>query len=52
MHQISSVFGFMFDVHILQDKKTSKQTMEYRSKQMQVLQHGDSKDIDASDSSK
>ncbi|XP_063819320.1 zinc finger MYM-type protein 1-like [Pseudophryne corroboree] len=48
MNQISSVFGFLYNVHSLQNR-TSQQIMEDCCKLEQALQHGDSKDIDASD---
>ncbi|XP_063788893.1 zinc finger MYM-type protein 1-like [Pseudophryne corroboree] len=48
MKQISSVFGFLYNVHSLQNR-TSQQIMEDCCKLEQALQHGDSKDIDASD---
>ncbi|XP_063797832.1 zinc finger MYM-type protein 1-like [Pseudophryne corroboree] len=48
MNQISSVFGFLYNVHGLQNR-TSQQIMEDCCKLEQALQHGDSKDIDASD---
>ncbi|XP_029767716.1 uncharacterized protein LOC112121922 [Terrapene carolina triunguis] len=46
MQQISSVFGFIYDVHSLQNK-TPKQIMEHCLNLEQALQHGESKDIDA-----
>ncbi|XP_063788817.1 uncharacterized protein LOC134944173 [Pseudophryne corroboree] len=48
IHQISSVFGFLYNVHGLQNR-TSQQIMEDCCKLELALQHGDSKDIDASD---
>jgi hypothetical protein len=48
MHQISSMFGFLYNIHSIQNR-TSEQTMEHCLKPEQALQHGDSKDIDASD---
>ena len=48
MQKISSVFGFFYDVHSLQNK-TRKEIMEHCLNLEQALQHGDSKDIDAVD---
>ena len=48
MQKISSVFGFLYDVHSLQNK-TSKEVMEHCLNLEKALQHGDSKDIDAVD---
>uniref|UniRef100_A0A0B7BN73 HAT C-terminal dimerisation domain-containing protein n=1 Tax=Arion vulgaris TaxID=1028688 RepID=A0A0B7BN73_9EUPU len=48
MQKISSVFGFLYDVHSLQNK-TSKEIMEHFLNLEKALQHGDSKDIDAVD---
>nr|XP_033792109.1 zinc finger MYM-type protein 1-like [Geotrypetes seraphini]XP_033792110.1 zinc finger MYM-type protein 1-like [Geotrypetes seraphini]XP_033792112.1 zinc finger MYM-type protein 1-like [Geotrypetes seraphini] len=48
MHQISSVFGFLYDVHGLQNR-TPKQILEHCLILEHALHHGDSKDIDASD---
>ncbi|XP_075048018.1 LOW QUALITY PROTEIN: zinc finger MYM-type protein 1-like [Mixophyes fleayi] len=45
MNEISSVFGFLNDVHSLQNR-TSKGITEDCCKLEQGLQHGDSKDID------
>nr|XP_048695389.1 zinc finger MYM-type protein 1-like [Caretta caretta] len=48
MQQISSVFGFLYDVYSLQNT-TPKQIMEHCLNLEQALQHGESKDIDAFD---
>ena len=48
MQKISSVFGFLYDIHSLQ-YKTRKEIMEHCLTLEQALQHGDSKDIDAVD---
>ncbi|XP_075056896.1 uncharacterized protein LOC142143080 [Mixophyes fleayi] len=48
MNEISSVFGFLYDVHSLQNR-TSKVILEDCCKLEQALQHGDSKDIDCID---
>ncbi|XP_024067329.2 LOW QUALITY PROTEIN: zinc finger MYM-type protein 1-like, partial [Terrapene carolina triunguis] len=48
MQQISSVFGFIYDVYSLQNK-TPSQIMEHCLNLEQALQHGESKDIDAFD---
>ncbi|XP_074799593.1 zinc finger MYM-type protein 1-like [Natator depressus] len=48
MQQISSVFGFLYDIYSLQNT-TSKQIMEHCLNVEQALQHGESKDIDAFD---
>ncbi|XP_026517719.1 uncharacterized protein LOC113408599, partial [Terrapene carolina triunguis] len=46
--QISSVFGFIYDVYSLRNK-TPKQIMEHCLNLEKALQHGESKDIDAFD---
>ena len=48
MQKISSVFGFLYDVHSLQNK-TSKEVMEHCLNIEKALQLGDYKDIDAVD---
>ncbi|XP_065654528.1 zinc finger MYM-type protein 1-like [Hydra vulgaris] len=48
IQKISSLFGFLYDVHSLQDV-TSKEVMEHCLNLEKALQHGDSKDIDAAD---
>ncbi|XP_044851160.1 uncharacterized protein LOC123353812 [Mauremys mutica] len=48
MQQISSVFGFLYDVYRLQNT-TPKQSMEHCLNLEQALQHGESKDTDAFD---
>ncbi|XP_073196247.1 zinc finger MYM-type protein 1-like [Lepidochelys kempii] len=48
MQQISSVFGFLYDVYSLQNTRP-KQIMEHCLNLEQALQHGESKDIDAFD---
>ncbi|XP_029466633.1 ATP-binding cassette sub-family A member 1-like [Rhinatrema bivittatum] len=48
MHDISSGFGFLYNIHSLQFS-TSKDILEQCLKLEKVLQHGDSKDIVASD---
>nr|XP_032662339.1 uncharacterized protein LOC116840081 [Chelonoidis abingdonii] len=48
MQQISSVFGFLYDVDSSQNT-TPKQMMEHCLNLEQALQHGESKDIDAFD---
>ncbi|CAM4475658.1 unnamed protein product [Caretta caretta] len=48
MQQVSSVFGFLYDVYSLQNTRP-KQIMEHCLNLEQALQHGESKDIDAFD---
>ncbi|XP_042212039.1 zinc finger MYM-type protein 1-like [Homarus americanus] len=48
MHVVSSMFGFLYDIHNLQTI-TSKEVMEHCLKLEKALQHGDDKDIDAAD---
>ncbi|XP_029442214.1 LOW QUALITY PROTEIN: zinc finger MYM-type protein 1-like [Rhinatrema bivittatum] len=48
MHEISSGFGFLYNIHSLQIT-TSKDILEQCLKLEKVLQHGDSTDIVASD---
>ncbi|XP_065642676.1 zinc finger MYM-type protein 1-like [Hydra vulgaris] len=48
IQKISSLFGFLYDVHSLQGV-TSKEVMQHCLNLEKALQHGDSKDIDAAD---
>ena len=48
MQKVSSMFGFLYDIHSLQNK-TSNEILEHCLNLEQALQHGDSKDIDAID---
>lgn len=48
MQKVSSIFGFLYDVHSLQNS-TTNEVWEHCLNLEQALQHGNSKDIDAVD---